>query len=195
MNPEGIDVSSLYLDDGYLFFSVTPVEKNVENDSIDIEFRIYEGKQARVNKVYVTGNTKTNDNVILREIKTRPGQLFSRSDIIRSQRELAQLKYFNAEKIQINPKPNPLDGTVDIEYVVEETSTDQLELSGGWGGGRIVGTLGVSFNNFSLRNINKRDFWRPLPSGDGQKLSVRAQSNGLYFQSYSSIIHRTLAWR
>ena len=186
MNLDGQDVSSLYLDDGYLFFNVTPVEKNVENDSIDIEFRIYEGKQARVNKVYISGNTKTNDRVILRELKTRPGQLFNRSDIIRSQRELAQLKYFNAEKIQINPKPNPQDGTVDIEYVVEETSSDQLELSGGWGGGRLVGTLGVSFNNFSLRKIAERDAWRPLPSGDGQKLSLRAQSNGIYFQSYNA---------
>ncbi len=188
MNLEGQDVSSLYLDDGYLFFNVTPVEKQVENDSIDIEFRIYEGKQARINKVYISGNTKTNDHVILREIRTRPGQLFNRSDIIRSQRELAQLKYFNAEKIQINPKPNPQNGTVDIEYVVEETSSDQLELSGGWGGAAtgLVGTLGVSFNNFSLRKIARRDAWRPLPSGDGQKLSLRVQANGRQYQSYNA---------
>ncbi|MBP7496613.1 MAG: outer membrane protein assembly factor BamA [Bacteroidales bacterium] len=186
MNPDGQDISSLYLDDGYLFFNVTPVEVNVENDSIDIEFRIYEGKQARIKRVYITGNTKTNDRVVLREIRSKPGDLFNRSDIIRSQRELAQLKYFNSEKIAINPKPNALDGTVDIEYAVEETSSDQVELSGGWGGGRIVGTLGLSFNNFSMKNIAKKDAWRPLPSGDGQKLSLRAQSNGRYYQSYSA---------
>jgi outer membrane protein insertion porin family len=186
MNLDGADVSSLYLDDGYLFFNVTPVEKHVENDSIDIEFHIYEGKQARVNKVYISGNTKTEDHVILREIKTRPGQLFNRSDIIRSQRELAQLKYFNAEKIQINPKPNPQDGTVDIEYVVEETSSDQLELSGGWGGAGLIGTLGVSFNNFSLKKFTDRNAWRPLPSGDGQKVSLRIQTNGSSYQSYNA---------
>ncbi|MDP4267585.1 MAG: outer membrane protein assembly factor BamA [Bacteroidota bacterium] len=186
MSQDSRDISSLYLDDGYLFFSVTPVEVLVENDSIDLEMRIYEGKQARINKVTITGNNKTNDNVIMREIRTKPGQLFSRADIIRSQRELAQLRYFNAEKLAVNPKPNPADGTVDIEYGVEETSSDQVELSGGWGGGRVIGTLGVSFNNFSAKNFFNKDAWRPLPSGDGQKLSLRAQSNGLYYQSYNA---------
>lgn len=123
MNQEGRDVSSLYMDDGYLFFQVTPVEILVENDSIDFEMRIYEGKQAIINKVTVIGNTKTNDRVIMREIRTKPGQLFSRADIIRSQRELAQLSYFDAEKLGVNPKPNPTDGTVDIEYIVEEKPT------------------------------------------------------------------------
>lgn len=186
MNAESRDVTSLYMDDGYLFFSVTPVEAKVENDSIDLEIQIYEGKQAIINKVYVTGNTRTNDKVILREIRTRPGQLFSRSDIIRTHRELAQMRYFNSETIQVNPKPNPSDGTVDIEYVVEETSTDQFELSGGWGLGRLVGTLGLSFNNFSINNIFKKGTWRPLPTGDGQKFSIRAQSNGVYYQSYNA---------
>lgn len=185
MNPEGRDVSSLYMDDGYLFFSVTPVEIAVVKDSIDLEMRIVEGRQARINKVYVTGNTKTNDHVIMREIRTKPGQLFSRADIIRSQRELSQLRYFNAEKLGVNPKPDPASGTVDIEYVVEEAPSDQIELSGGWGGGRVVGTLGVSFNNFSARNFFKGEAWRPLPAGDGQSLSLRAQSNGLYYQSYN----------
>jgi len=185
MNQEGRDVSSLYMDDGYLFFSVTPVEILVENDSIDFEMRIYEGKQAIINKVTVIGNTKTNDRVIMREIRTKPGQLFSRSDIIRSQRELAQLSYFDAEKLGVNPKPNPVDGTVDIEYVVEEKPSDQIELSGGWGNKTVVGTLGVSFNNFSTRNFLKRNTWRPLPAGDGQTLSIRAQSNGLQYQSYN----------
>ncbi|MCB9192396.1 MAG: outer membrane protein assembly factor BamA [Flavobacteriales bacterium] len=185
MNPNGRDVSSLYLDDGYLFFNVEPVEILVVNDSIDLEMRIREGKQATINKVTVVGNTKTNDHVILREIRTKPGQLFSRADIIRSQRELSQLGYFNAETLGVEPKPNPVDGTVDIEYTVEEKPSDQIELSGGWGAGRIVGTLGVSFNNFSLRNMFKKGAWRPLPAGDGQRLSLRAQSNGLFFQSYN----------
>lgn len=185
MNLNGRDITSLYMDDGYLFFSVTPVELTVNNDTINLEMQIYEGKQATINKVTVVGNTRTNDHVIMREIRTKPGQLFKRSDIIRTQRELAQLRYFNPEKLSVNPVPNPADGTVDIEYVVEETSTDQLELSGGWGLGRLVGTLGVSFNNFSLRNIFSAGSWRPLPTGDGQKLSLRAQSNGLYYQSYN----------
>ncbi len=185
MNPNGRDVSSLYLDDGYLFFNVEPVEVLVVNDSIDLEMRIREGKQATINKVTVVGNTKTNDHVIMREIRTKPGQLFSRADIIRSQRELSQLGYFNAETLGVEPKPNPADGTVDIVYTVEEKPSDQIELSGGWGAGRIVGTLGVSFNNFSLRNVVKKGAWRPLPAGDGQRLSLRAQSNGLFFQSYN----------
>lgn len=186
MNLDSRDISSLYLDDGYLFFSVTPVEIAVENDSIDLEIRIYEGKQATINKVTISGNTKTNDNVVIREIRTKPGQLFSRSDIIRTQRELAQLKYFDSEKLSVNPIPNAADGTVDIEYVVEEASSDQVELSGGWGAGRIVGTLGLSFNNFSGRSLFKKGAWTPLPSGDGQKLSIRAQSNGTYYQSYNA---------
>lgn len=185
-NPEGFDVSSLYLDDGYLFFQAVPVEVLVENDSIDLEIRIREGKQARINEVTIKGNTKTNDHVIIREIRTKPGMLFSRSDIIRTTRELAQLKYFNPETLNPVPKPNPNDGTVDIEYDVEETSADQIELSGGWGYGRIIGTIGVSFNNFSARNIFKKGSWRPVPSGDGQKLSLRLQSYGIGYFSYSA---------
>jgi len=185
MNQEGRDITSLYMDDGYLFFQVTPVEVMVEKDSIDMEMRIYEGKQATINKVTVSGNTKTNDHVIMREIRTKPGQLFSRSDIIRSQRELAQLRYFDPEKLGVNPKPNPADGTVDIDYTVEEKPSDQIELSGGWGQGGIVGTLGVSFNNFSTRNFFKKGAWRPLPAGDGQTLSIRAQSSGKLYQSYN----------
>lgn len=185
-NPNEIDISTLYLDDGYLFFQVVPVEVRVENDTIDIEMRIREGKQATINKVIVKGNTRTNDHVVMRELRTRPGQLFSRSDIIRTTRELAQLRYFNPEKIVPNPIPNANAGTVDIEYNVEETSSDQIELSGGWGYGRVVGTLGLSFNNFSARNIFKGSAWRPIPSGDGQKLSLRMQSYGKGYISYSA---------
>ena len=186
MSPNGNDVSSLYMDDGYLFFQINPVETAVEGDSIDVEMRIYEGRQATIRRVTVVGNTKTNDNVIMREIRTRPGALFRRSDVIRSQRQLASLGYFDPEKIQVNPTPDPYTGTVDIEYVVEERPSDQVELSGGWGGNRIVGTLGLSFNNFSARNIFNLKEYRPLPSGDGQKLSIRAQSNGLYFRSFNA---------
>jgi outer membrane protein insertion porin family len=185
MSEQSNDVSSLYMDDGYLFFQVNPIETRVHGDSIDYEMRIYEGKQATIRAITIVGNTKTHDRVIMREIRTRPGQLFRRVDVIRSQRQLASLGYFDPEKIQINPKPDPYTGTVDIEYVVEERPSDQVELSGGWGAGRIVGTLGVSFNNFSTRNFFNLPSWTPLPSGDGQKLSIRAQSNGLFFQSYN----------
>lgn len=185
-NPHGLDVSSLYLDDGYLFFRVNPVEVRVENDTIDLEMRIFEGKQATINRVSIKGNTRTNDHVVIRELRTRPGQLFNRSDIIRSTRDLAQLQYFNAETINPVPIPNPDDGTVDLIYEVEETSADQIELSGGWGYGRIIGTLGLSFNNFSTRNFFRGSAWRPIPGGDGQKLSVRLQSFGRGYISYSA---------
>jgi len=185
-DPNGMDVSSLYLDNGYLFFNVTPVEVNVENDSIDMEFRIYEGEQATIDEVSVSGNTRTNDHVVLRELRTRPGQLFSRNDIIRSTRELSQLKYFNAETINPVPQPNPQEGTVDIEYQVEETSSDQIELSGGWGYGRLIGTLGLSFNNFSTSRIFDKEAWRPIPTGDGQKLNLKVQSYGKGYLSYSA---------
>jgi outer membrane protein insertion porin family len=185
MNASESDVSSLYMNDGHLFFQVTPVETFVDNDSVDIEMRIYEGKQARINRVTVTGNDKTNDHVVMREIRTRPGQLFRRSDIIRTQRELSQLGYFDPEKMGVNPVPNPQDGTVDIEYKVEEKPSDQLQLSGGWGAGRLIGNLGLAFNNFSARRFLKKDAWRPLPSGDGQRLSLNASSTGRAFQSYN----------
>ena len=185
MDPKGMDLSSLYQDDGYLTFQAMPMETRIENDTIDIEIRMMEGKQFRVGRVLVKGNTKTNDHVIYREIRTRPGDLFSRTDIIRTQRELAQLNYFNQEAFGINPIQHPEDGTVDIEYAVEEKPSDQIELSGGWGGGRVVGTLGVSFTNFSARNMFKKGAWKPIPTGDGQRVSLRAQSNGLFFQSYN----------
>ncbi len=184
-NPMGFDISSLYMDNGYLFFSAVPVEVYVGNDSIDLEIRIFEGKQARINKVTIKGNEKTNDHVVIRELRTIPGQLFSRSDIIRSTRELANLQYFNAETIQPDVKPNAAEGTVDVEYVVEETSADQIELSGGWGYGRIMGTVGLKFNNFSLNNFFKKDAWRPIPSGDGQKLALRFQTYGRDYMSWS----------
>ena len=133
-------VMSIYQDNGYLFSNINPVEILVENDSIDIEMRIYEGKQARINRVDISGNTRTNDHVIVREIRTRPGSLYKRSEVQRTIRELAQLGYFDPEKLNVDFQPDPVNGTVDLEYLVEEKSTDQIELSGGYGGGIIVGT-------------------------------------------------------
>jgi len=185
-NPNGFDISSLYMDDGYLFFQVEPNEVSVEGDSIDVVLRMSEGPQATIKRVNVQGNTKTNDHVILREIRTLPGQKFSRADLIRTQRELSTLGYFDPEKIGINPVPNTEDGTVDINYSLEEKPSDQIELSGGWGGFfGFVGTMGLSFNNFSARRIAKISEWSPLPSGDGQRLAVRFQANGRQFQTYS----------
>ena len=184
-SPDSRDVHSLYLDNGYLFSQVKPVEVNVENDTINMEVRIYEGIQARVNRVSVIGNTKTNDHVIMREIRTKPGDLFNRSLIIRSNRELATLNYFNPETLDIDVKPDNQKGTVDLTYIVEEKSSDQIELQGGWGASRVIGTFRVSFNNFSSRNIFKKGSWTPLPSGDGQRLSLSASSNGIQYQSYN----------
>ena len=186
MSENGFDISSLYMDDGYLFFNVNPVEVLVENDSIDLEMRIYEGKQATVNRVSVVGNDKTSDFVALRVIRTRPGDKFSRSDIQRSMRELAQLGFFDPEGLDVNPMPNPQNGTVDIQYKVVEKPSDQIEASGGWGGfGGFVGTLGLTLNNFSSRKVFKKGGWDPIPSGDGQRLSLRIQSNGPQYQGYN----------
>lgn len=191
MSMDGRDISSLYMDRGYLFFQIIPVETGVKDNMISYQMRIIEGKEARIKRVIIKGNTKTNDYVIRREIRTKPGDLFNRNDIIRTQRELAQLGYFNEQAFQVNPIPNPQDGTVDIEYIVEEKSSDQIELSGGYGGAsatgnaRIIGTLGLTFNNFSTKNIFKKGAWSPLPGGDGQRLSIRAQTNGRFYQGYN----------
>lgn len=180
----GYDVSSLYMDDGYLFFRVDPVEISVENDTIDLEMRMSEGDQATIKRVSVKGNTKTNDRIIIREMYTRPGQLYSRSDIIRTIRELSALQYFDAQKLVPDIKPDPADGTVDINYVVEETLNDQVELSAGWGYNRLMLSLGLNLNNFSLKNFFKKEAWRPIPSGDGQKLSFRVQTYGTTYINY-----------
>ncbi|MDD2794037.1 MAG: POTRA domain-containing protein [Sediminibacterium sp.] len=185
-SPDGGDISGLYQDDGYLFFRAEPIETAVYNDTIDFEIRLIEGPQATIKNVRITGNDRTKEYVIRREIRTIPGEKFSRQLLIRSIRELAQLNYFNQEKITPNPVPNQEDGTVDINYSVEEKSSDQLELSAGWGGLiGLTGTLGVSFNNFSARNLFRKSAWDPLPMGDGQKLSLRIQSNGKAFRSYN----------
>lgn len=186
LSAEGGDIGSLYQDDGYLFFRADPVETSVYNDTIDYEIRIVEGPQARIGNVTISGNEKTKDYVIRRELRTVPGDLFSRTALIRSQRELAALQFFNQEKINPNVVPHQEDGTVDINWELEEKSSDQLELSAGWGGGvGLTGTLGVTFNNFSIKNIFHKEAWDPLPQGDGQKLSLRYQSNGRAYNSYN----------
>ena len=184
-NANGDDISSLYLDDGYLFFNASPSEIVKENNYIDLNIKLYEGDKAKVNKVNVIGNSKTNDHVIMREIRTKPGDLFKRSDIMRSQRELNNLQYFDPEKFDVKIEPNQSRNTVDITYVVSEKSTDQINLQGGWGAGRVVGSLGFRFTNFSSKKFFTKDAWRPLPSGDGQTLSISASSNGIYYQNYN----------
>jgi outer membrane protein insertion porin family len=184
---DGRDISSLYLDDGYLFFSADPVEVAVDSNYIDMEMQLYEGPQATISSVNIAGNDRTHEKVVRRELRTKPGNKFSRSEIIRSQRSLSNLGYFNPETMDIQPVPNQSNGTVDINYTLEERPSDQLELSAGYGGAQsgLIGTLGMTFNNFSLKNIKDKSSWSPLPQGDGQKLSLRAQSNGRQFRSYN----------
>ena len=186
LSADGGDIQSLYMDDGYLFFRVEPIETSVYNDTINFEIRMQEGPQATIGKIEISGNDKTKDYVIRRELRTVPGEKFSRADIIRTQRELGQLGFFNPEKIVPNVVPNSDNGTVDISWGVEEKSNDQLELSAGFGGGiGLTGTLGITFNNFSINNIFNKKTWDPLPSGSGQKLSARIQSNGRAFRTYN----------
>lgn len=180
-NPSGTDISSMYMDNGYLFFNATPVEVAVENDSIDIEVRIVEGKQARIRNVTIEGNTVTNDKILMRELHTRPGDLFSRDAVLRSRRELITLGYFDEQKLIPEPHPNPKDGTVDIVYKVEEKTTSQLNLQGGYGSGMFIGQIGVQLTNFSARNIFNKKAWQPLPAGDGQKLGINITTNGTYY--------------
>lgn len=181
-----LDISSLYMDDGYLFFRVDPVEVSVENDSIDLEIRMQEGKQARISNVTLKGNTKTNDYVVIREMYSRPGQLFSRSDVTRTIRELATLGFFNQESINPEVKPNYSDNTVDIEYQVEEASADQVSFSAGWGLNMLILSAGISFNNFSMKNLFKKDAWKPIPGGDGQKFAIQVSTYGTRYIYYSA---------
>lgn len=187
LGPEGgEDISSLYMDDGYLFFRVEPREVSFVKDTINYEMVITEGPQATIRNVTISGNDRTNEHVIRRELRTLPGNKFSRQDLLRSQREIANLGFFDAERTGILPKPNPEDGTVDIEYTVVEKSSDQLQLSAGFGGGiSFYGNIGIIFNNFSLRNTFKPKYWDPLPVGDGQKFSINYQSNGVYYNSFN----------
>lgn len=184
--PNNDDVSSLYLNDGYLTFNADPVQTRIHNDTVDLDIRIYEGPQYTINRVILKGNDVTNDKVVMREIRTKPGQKFNKELLIRSAREIGQLGNFDEQKTEPRPTNiNPGDGTVDLVYNVVEKPSDQIELSGGFGGGQLVGTLGLTFNNFSLRNLFNGKAYRPLPKGDGQKLSLRGQSSGRTYQNFS----------
>ncbi|MFD1062292.1 outer membrane protein assembly factor [Winogradskyella litorisediminis] len=183
--PDGLDITNVYQNTGYMFSTINPVEVSADGNVIDLEIRITEGKPAYFNSVSVKGNDITNDHVIYREIRTRPGELYSRANIIRTIRELGQLGFFNAQAIVPDIKnPNPVDGTLDIEYTVEEQGSSQIELQGGYGGGGFIGTLGLSFNNFSLKNIFNGEAYKPVPRGDGQSLALRLQASQ-FFQTYS----------
>nr|WP_241828225.1 outer membrane protein assembly factor BamA [Lacinutrix venerupis] len=184
-SPDADDITNLYQDHGYLFSTINPVEVSADENVIDMEIRISEGKPTYFNKISVVGNEKTNDHVIYREIRTRPGELYSKSNVVRTVRELSQLGFFDAEQIDPQFKnANPDEGTIDIEYGVVESGSSQIELQGGYGGGGFIGTLGLSFNNFSLKDIFKKDAYRPIPTGDGQKLALRLQASRFY-QTYS----------
>ncbi|WP_103192577.1 BamA/OMP85 family outer membrane protein [Formosa algae] len=183
--PDGNDITNLYQNNGYLFSTINPVETNADGNVIDMEIRISEGKPVHFNEVTVVGNEKTNDHVIYREIRTRPGELYSKENVVRTVRELSQLGFFDAEQITPNfNNPNPNEGTIDMEYEVVETGSSQIELQGGYGGGGFIGTLGLSFNNFSLKNIFNKEAYKPLPMGDGQQLSLRLQASQFY-RTYS----------
>ena len=184
------DVSKLYRDNGFLFFQVTPVEVNIQKDSVDLEVRIAEGKPATINDVIINGNDLTNERVVRRQVMTRPGYLFSQSDFERSIREIASMGQFDPEAIMkeggYSILPNQLNNTVDIVYNVKEKPSSQLELSGGWGGNTFVLTAGVSFNNFSTRRMLEKGAWRPVPLGDAQNLAFRFQTNGRYYTNLSA---------
>ena len=180
-DPDADDLSNLYQNNGYLFSSITPVEVNADGNIIDLEIRINEGKPAYFNKITVVGNNKTNDHVIYREIRTRPGQLYSKANVFRSLRELGQLGFFDPQLISPDFKNiNPNDGTVDLEYTLVETGSSQIELQGGYGGGGFIGTIGLSFNNFSIKDIFKKEAYNPIPMGDGQRLALRLQASRFY---------------
>ena len=180
-DPDADDLSNLYQNNGYLFSSITPVEVNADGNIIDLEIRINEGKPAYFNKITVIGNNKTNDHVIYREIRTRPGQLYSKANVFRSLRELGQLGFFDPQLISPDFKNiNPNDGTVDLEYTLVETGSSQIELQGGYGGGGFIGTIGLSFNNFSIKDIFKKEAYNPIPMGDGQRLALRLQASRFY---------------
>ncbi len=178
-------VAKLYTDRGYLFFNVDPVEVNVENDSIDFEMRMYEGKPATINQINIVGNTRVYEHVVRRELYTKPGQLYSQSDIMRSLRELAQMGHFDQEKLVPDIQPNPEEGTVDITYQLETKSSDQIEFSLGWGATGLVGSLGLKFTNFAIQNLFNKKAYRIVPQGEGQTFSINARTNGIYYTSAS----------
>ena len=185
LNEDDDAVAKLYTDQGYLFFNVTPVEVKIDNDSIDFEMRMYEGKPATINQINIVGNTRVYEHVVRRELYTKPGQLYSQSDIMRSLRELAQMGHFDQEKLVPDIQPNPEDGTVDITYQLETKSSDQIEFSLGWGATGLVGSLGLKFTNFAIQNLFNPKSYRIVPQGEGQTFSINARTNGRYYTSAS----------
>ena len=185
LNEDDDAVAKLYTDQGYLFFNVTPVEVRIDNDSIDFEMRMYEGKPATINEINIVGNTRVHEHVVRRELYTKPGQLYSQSDIMRSLRELAQMGHFDQEKLIPDIQPNPEDGTVDITYQLETKSSDQIEFSLGWGATGLVGSLGLKFTNFAIQNLFNPKSYRIVPQGEGQTFSINARTNGRYYTSAS----------
>ena len=186
INEDEDAVSNLYMDRGYLFFNLIPLETNIANDSIDLEMMITEGPQARINKVIINGNDRLYEHVIRRELRTKPGELFDKSALIRSAREIAQTGHFDPESMDIQPKPNPDNGTVDIELNLTSKSNDQVEFSAGWGQTGIIGKLSLKFTNFSMRNLfNPKSYKGIIPQGDGQTFTISAQTNARYYQAYS----------
>lgn len=185
-----LDVRKMYTDNGYLFFNLMPVELNIEGDSVDVEMRVFEGKPATFNNIIINGNNITNEKIARRALFTRPGYLFSQSDFERSLREISSMGHFDPE-VALSEKgynilPNAMNNTVDIAYNLQEKPNSQLELSGGWGGNTFVGSVGVSFNNFSLKRIFEKHAWRPVPLGDGQTLAIKFQTNGTYYTALSA---------
>ena len=185
LNEDDDAVSKLYTDQGYLFFNVDPVEVRIDGDSIDFEMRMYEGKPATINAVNIVGNTRVYEHVVRRELYTKPGQLYSQSDIMRSLRELAQMGHFDQEKLVPDIQPNVEDGTVDITYQLETKSSDQIEFSLGWGATGLVGSLGLKFTNFAIQNLFNPKSYRIVPQGEGQTFSINARTNGVYYTSAS----------
>lgn len=183
-SPKDDDIQTLYMDRGFLFANIIPIEKNVKNDTIDLEIKIMEGEPATYNKVTFSGNDVTYDHVIARELRTKPGDLFSKSEIRRTLHELAGLGYFEPTSINPDIQPNPSNNTVDLNWELVHKSSSQVELQGGYGAGTFLGTLGLTFGNFSVRNLFNKDAWKPVPMGDGQALSLRAQA-GRGYQNYS----------
>ncbi|MCQ2311066.1 MAG: outer membrane protein assembly factor BamA [Paludibacteraceae bacterium] len=185
LNEDDDAVAKLYTDQGYLFFNVDPVEVKIDNDSIDFEMRIYEGKPATINQINIVGNTRVYEHVVRRELYTKPGQLYSQSDIMRSLRELAQMGHFDQEKLVPDIQPDPENGTVDITYQLETKSSDQIEFSLGWGATGLVGSLGLKFTNFAIQNLFNKKAYRIVPQGEGQTFAINFRTNGIYYNSIS----------
>ena len=179
-------VSNYYMNKGYLFYQLVPIEKNIIGDSIDLELRMFEGPQARINKVVINGNDRLYEKVIRRELRVKPGELFSKDDLMRSAREIAQTGHFNPENMDIRPEPNSENGTVDIIFDLESKANDQIEFSMGWGQTGVIGKLALKFTNFSIKNLFKPSSYRGIiPQGEGQTFTISAQTNAKYYQAYS----------